>query len=645
MILAWIILLWTLPLTVHAQITNALVTITTAPTNGASISINGNVRTWTNNVSTISSQLPLTTMFDLEFTNTATAGDVVLVNASNIWTFVASSPNPTNQVLAGTNSANSATNFYLAYSNNPSPFTTVSFAPGTSNQIVIFSYFGVPVTVAISPTPPAATFAAVLATNDIGIQATNLFMAYGFYKSPSTMNVFQGPATNQVGFLSFPGTLMNLTFPAPGWASVAFTGYVPTNLTPVMVPDGAIPISAMSANQRSNEESGLVALLNDYPTVASNLFGGTNIIYQTNSIWTQFLGTNFGFGLTNFILTLSTNSTNYASNLYVLSTNYTWIESTNSTNWTIQWAGILATNNTNFTLFASNYLWTLFDPLLGAINPWQNAGHDVYLTNDNAASSGANIPRFYQQEYYGGTPASGNNGVTAIYPSDGTATLGNGFFYNDANVSTIIYDVAGVQRLQILSEPSGNTNTYLWGGSGRGLTVGGLQGTVFGDRPIVMQSNVQPAVAIGTITNFQEFQVTSDTIYNSNNISGSALTNKGDTIIRDIGMSFAAGSGYSFDLYFCSQAIFASGAFNAISGGSLSLRAIVTLDGAGNFRYSCSGIASDLTTNSFSTVGHYSLSGNTNFYIGVIADVGSDDITVELDNETLCPSSKWGYMP
>ena len=285
-----------LALPARGQLTNALVTVTNAPTNGASISINGNTRTWTNNVTDITTQLPLSTILAVVFTNSATNGQTIVVNG-NVWMFTnvyilpggRQSPLMTNQAAAGTNSASSATNFLAAYTANPSPFTTIAWAAGTSNTVNIYSYFGVPLTVTNSPGVPGSQpggFSSIVATNDLGVQTTNLYNAYGQYLIPSTMNVFQGPATNQVQFLSFPGSTLTVTFPANGWASVGYTAYAPTNFVPVVVPDGGLPVTTLTGWQRTNQESGLVALLSDNKA--------TNVVDKSSPIWTQFGSQNAG---------------------------------------------------------------------------------------------------------------------------------------------------------------------------------------------------------------------------------------------------------------------------------------------------------------------------------------------------------------
>ena len=345
-----------------------------------------------------------------------------------------------------------------------------------------------------------------------------------------------------------------------------------------------------------------------------------------------------------------------SNSIITWSSNFTWIEATNATNFTYQWAGILATNNTNFTLFASNALYGLL-PAPGSFFPWQDGSQNVLITNEFG------IPRIRAQQNGGMI-----GGVLDMLESDGATE----FFYNDASGDTFLMDrnYGGAnRRLEIDDQASGSSNAYLRGGlganlayngpnigsgppTGAGIAIGGGQGTLFAGRPLVFQNvtgttTSSGAVAIGTLTNFASVQVTSDTIYNTFSLQGDCMTNNGDAVIRDIGMTFATGSSYSVDMEFNGQVIFATGSFNSISG-AMSLRCGVTTDASGNFHYNCMATGSGLSTaNTFASVGHHSwnTATATNFYINVIAYVGSDDITVESDNTKLAPGAKWNSLP
>ena len=523
----WVLILWTLPFLCNAQITNITLSITNFPTNGNDIVISGYPRTWSTNVTNITIQLPLTTMWAVVFSNSCTNGQTIQINSTNIWTATNTVTTPTNQFLAGTNSASSATNFFTAYTANPSPFTTIAFAPNTSNQVVVYSYFGVPLAVTNSPgvgSQPGG-FASIVSTNDIGIQTTNLFLAYGIiYKVPSQMNIFAGPATNQIQFQSFPGTAFYITIPTNGWCSLITNNFTPTNEMAVVVPDGYSPISVLSTYQRLTEESGVIALLNDNQM--------TNIVYQTNQEWVQFLGTNFGAGLTNFITNLVYETSN------TLYTNFTNINLTTSNNlYTNLYynitndVAIVGLANTNFTLYASNYLYTTFFPLLGAINPWQDSQHDVYLTN-----GGLDSPRVYAL----------SNG--AFYLND---SGGNTFLNNDNAGTTIILDKFGNQRVQVdaTGVPGGTTTggTILESFTGNvGLQVSGVNDGVLANCPISFNTHAGvggSATCIGSISNWfdmEENVSSSPTVVDSITIPVSSLTNNGDTLIRYIAVTIAS---------------------------------------------------------------------------------------------------------
>lgn len=487
----------------------------------------------------------------------------------------------------------------------------------------------------------------LLWTNSILATATNLFYAYITYPETSPYLQVQMIASNVIQFqTTVPQSSPALVISTNGYlgqTNWVYWTYATNTLTNAWVV--RLPTNAIGAIERMDDQNGFVSLFDD--------LGMTNFFDQSKPAWREFLGTNFGAGITNWVLT---NLLATSNALLLTSSNYTWVQGSDSTNFTYQWAGILATNNTNFTesigLSITNWALATFLTSSTLTPPWQQSGGEptpnILLTNG------------YGTERYGAQANGGAiGGQSYLFESDGI-TL---WLENDGVEDTLIKDRTGGNRVEIDGFASGSSNSYIRGGMGlnlgnngpavgsgpavgAGVAVGGEQGTVFAGRPIVFQNVTCPAVAVGTITNFASVGVTSDTIYNTFSVAGDTMTNNGDSMIRDIGMTFVTGSGYSVDVEFNGQVIFASGSFNAISG-AMSLRCEVTTDASGNYHYNSSGSGSGLTTNTFSVVGHHAWDTGTatNFYINVIADVGTDNIEVETDNTLLCPGGKWNSLP
>jgi hypothetical protein len=483
----------------------------------------------------------------------------------------------------------------------------------------------------------------ILTNLDIPGVTSNIFNAFISYPETSPFMLVTQTATNVIQFQTLASLYPTLVFAtnwgAAGMATANWATWVYTTNTLTNANVVRLPTNAIGAIERTNDQNWLVQLLDDP--------GTTNSFSYSSPLWRQFLGTNFGAGVTNFVLNTSNNLYTNISWQY---TNFTTNLNTTSSNALAAFDGVLSTNNTNFTLFSSNYLFDLFFPLLGAISPWQDGSQDVFLTNSygviriQAVNSGGSI-----------------GGGTYFYASDGSTQ----WLINDGNVSTLIKDSGGAQRWESDDTRSGSGNTYIrsstglnlgnngpnvgsGGAIGAGIAIGQNQGTLFASRPIVFQNVTLPAVAIGTVTNFAPPSVTSDSTYDSFTIPGDCLTNVGDTIVRYIGIKFTAATSFNIAIEFQGNNILQTGAFTSLNPGYLSIRCEVECR-SGTFYANSSAVGSQLSTNNFAFVGTGSIAtggGNpTNFLINVVADGGSGNTLIYNDRTVLAPSGQWNALP
>lgn len=457
------------------------------------------------------------------------------------------------------------------------------------------------------------------------VLTTNVFTNTFGTNSVVSTNIFYAQSTNVLQFQSYEGYALTASG-FSNWASTSLSTVTPTNFWNVQV-----PVTNMGLYERTNLENGMLTLLND-TNFSSSLF-----VTYTNPIWRQFLGTNFGYSLTNWILTLSTNATNYASNLFVFSTNYsatnTWFYYTNSTNFA-------NTNMTNFVIQQTNdiYNWatTNFEingPGLSYLN-----GCNIVLTNTNG------ITRL----------EADCAGSFQLYMWDGTAWFGS----YGASGGTRIQDHEGHERFaawesaEFESWPGATALRSVTGNPG--LMISGISDTVFTYSPVVTFSNTLPIVTMGTVLNFTNLSTNSGsnnlTSVNSNVFALNCFTNGGDTIIRHTAITFSGSGTYEVVINGFGGELYDSGTFAVTSSGVIDLELEATISTPGSSgvlqcvtRAVGNGIGTALTCKIVSPNGINFTSSQS---MGLeISGPASGDAKVNIDNVRFAPSGIWATMP
>lgn len=470
----------------------------------------------------------------------------------------------------------------------------------------------------------------ILGTNGgSGNAATNLFNAYITYPETSPFIKVTMPSSNVLVFQTLPGPGPALTVATNGVAGA--TNWVTWSISTTTLTNAQVirlPTNGIGNVERTNDQNWFVGLFDD--------FGATNAFYYGSPMWREFLGTNFGF-------TLGHNLTNYASNIVVTASNALINFTTNSTNLTFEastnYSLTVGLANTNFTLFASNFLFGLLPPP-GSFAPWQDLGEDVYLTN------GFGLLRLYAQNG-GGTIGT----VFTLYESDGFTPWLN----DDGGGHIDILDRNSISRLQIDDLVSGEGNSALLGSSGLGLNIRGNSGVTSHDMPIVLCSNIWPSVAGGTVTNWVGQAKNPNTSVDPLDvivIPANVLTNNGDRLVRTIGVSFGVNSTSTKQVYvvFDSTTVIDSGAQLPTGSASYNIECEITRITSTTFafRSSCLGVNVPTVCISSVSTGSTTYGGTINFLVNV-QSVGTgsaaNQITIVSDNTVFYPSALWQSIP
>lgn len=469
--------------------------------------------------------------------------------------------------------------------------------------------------------------------------ATNLFLAYITYPETSPYISVTMTASNVLVFQTLPGPGPALTIATNGLAGA--TNWVTWSISTTPLTNAQVirlPTNGIGNVERTNDQNWFVGLFDDV--------GATNAFFYGAPMFREFLSTNFGTTLSNNLVAYASNTVVTASNhIITFTTNLVSVTSNSVLNFSTNYSLTVGLANTNFTLFASNYLYSLL-PAPGSFAPWQqDAGGgvwNVYLTNNE------NVLRM-EAEDGGGVIGTGFE----FYESDGSTV----WFQNDSGGSTSIHDREGITRLDIQDVADGTTNTVLLSGSALGLNIRGNSGVTSHDMPIVIASNIWPCVAGGTVTNWVgQAQNTNTSVDGLDliTIPANALTNNGDRVVRTVGVKFGVDSTSTkqVSLVFGSTTIIDSGAQLPTDQGGYVIRCEVTRIDASTIAFSCcgTGIAVPNTTFGLVNTGNSGINyGSTMNFVVNVQSTGTgsaaSQITIVSDNTVFYPSAKWQSIP
>lgn len=501
-------------------------------------------------------------------------------------------------------------------------------------------------------------------TNSTNATATNLWLSLANYPNTSPFVSAYMTNSNVVVLTSINGQGLTITTNASGnpglsstnnWCSILlFTNFF-TNATAVRVPTNAVGVT-----EASNVAAGIFGYLNS--PYLTNINNPSYAVNSSLNQWSNFVNATALAALSNFCKTLSTNNTNYSFTLWQNGSNFTWNEATNSTNFTTNFATNCYINNSNYTYNASNYLWTLFDPLFVSGKGYLDSSGDAVLSNTYSGTFTAQ--RLFLQQNGNASPSDG--GTWFLYGSGGVNILQRG----DTDGDQFIMDAQdqaqspGHGRFETDDQRSGTSNTYIRGGAqltlanngpnvgggypiGAGIAVSGQNGILYAARPVVFQNVTAPSVAIGTFTNFASLSLPSGAAtYHNALLAGDSFTNSGDTLIRTLGIKFATGGTFDIAVQFNGNTIIDSGSVVALSGGCLSFTCEVTKGSGTTYYWNSYGTGSLLSSNTFSSVGTGTITGGTtNSVIDVITDPTINYAVIYVDNVKLAPSVNWVTLP
>jgi hypothetical protein len=452
----------------------------------------------------------------------------------------------------------------------------------------------------------------ILISNNTNTASTNLLLAYASYPAPQ-VNIFRS-GSNSVSFQSFPGFPLVILTNSTGtkWASVTFFTNTITNMTvfrgfPLLVGNYELTNIANGIEQYFAS----LAVTNAVPTNAPSMTNFLPIAAFNSQL----------VALSNFCVTLSVNGTNYT--LTASNHLYTFI--------------VAATNGIGPSAYHSD---TYYQTHTANLDDWSATpisdlsglsylvGNDIELKNPTGP-----ITRFYAQE----------GGDLSINFNDG-----NQNFYENGDFTTYIYDHGGQTRFAAF-DPSQLTGgpTYLSSASGNtDLIIGGLSDEVNTFAPLSFYTEHWPATAIGTTTNFladAPNSGTSETAVNQFNVPANSMTNVNDTLMRTISLTFSAAGSYEVKVYFASDTIFDTGTITVASTATMSITAEISLDTTSSFRSNTHAEGEGCSQNLFSRPS----SGNSiDFTTAQICKVGvkgpaSGNVKVTMDNVRLAPSPAW----
>lgn len=478
-----------------------------------------------------------------------------------------------------------------------------------------------------------------------GNAATNLFYAYITYPETSPYISVTMTASNVLVFQTLPGAGSALTIATNGLVGV--TNWVTWSISTTTLTNAQIirlPTNGIGNVERTNDQNWFVGLLDD--------LGATNSFFYGAPMFRQFLGTNFGAGITNFVTNLVAVTSN---SLILISSNYAYMSGTNAMTNAYNFSTNMGQDITNFIVDQGTSITNWADAtfaLIGALPPWQDitgtsvAAGSVYLTN--------------------GTPGNAQTvRLSAINGGDWFAydSLGREFIQNTAANSGFdiwLEDANGTKRMEIDDSSDGKGGVILLQSSSGNTPASPLKSdfaiaansqAIYTAFPITFGNQLIPATAIGTVTNF--FSVTAsgsgEQPYDQFNIPANCLTNLGDTIIRTVALTFNGTGTYEVKVYEFNDTIFDSGTLTVTGSATMNLTcesSAVVLGGSGQIAFGCHAECEGITPSIFSKVG--SLGADFTSIglqkLGIVASSGQN-VTIQIDNSKWAPSSVWGILP
>lgn len=478
--------------------------------------------------------------------------------------------------------------------------------------------------------------------------ASNLFQSLAIAPLVGASAHWNG--NSNMSFMSFPGQNLNIVLSA-GWGTLSLSTNTLVAATVVRVPP-----SVAGLIEHTNVANGLVQWLDD-PSV-------TNAVSPTAPAFSSFINASGLLVVSNLVLTVGANDSNYVRLNMQISTNYANSILTGFSNLFYNALGTAAFTSINNYQPANAVLTNLTTLWSGGIPPTFS-----YLIPSSIAggiSDIALIATNYNQDANSGPnyDSHGGNSVTrldAFYESSFDARYQDGAAFLTASTSyeVELLDNEGTLRYQQDDPVSGDGYTYMRGGANVAGIVETPDGLINNPFPVTFNTLTWPAVTSGTTTNFlggTQNSGTGGTTVDAYVVPGNVITNAGDTLVRTIGVTFAAHSATKqVQVYFAGTKIIDTGAIANTGSGSVSLRCEVTVVNnttltSETIAYNCMGVATGTGNTPIASVGKISgvdvtgaTSGQPNFYIVLTAGSGGStgDIVVYSDNTRLCPSSLW----
>jgi len=483
----------------------------------------------------------------------------------------------------------------------------------------------------------------LVGTNIVGLTnanqfATNLLIAYISYIEANVR--VQMLSSNVIQFQSYPSN--TLTIATNGmtlnWVSWTFTTNTISEETVVRVPTN---------NLGTNEQT----------LVANGLIGWLNSTFDTNAVistlpqWSNFVNASSLAALSNFTLTLGTNTSNFAKTIGLNNTNFTLSIGTLLTNLETNTAAYI-TNTWSNVFFG--YLNGYFEPAGPGLSYLDGSGN-IILTNGPGGTGGGQTRL-----------EAAKNGEFQIFDEIGNDIIdirrnGSATESHWADASIYRFWLGGVG-----TGMGGATVLQGSGGTGNGGSPSGwdfaIQATsraVDTQFPISFGLAGWSATAIGAVTNFYDLEQNTGagaTAVDSVTVPGNWLTNNGDSILRELSVNFnTTGSARRIEVSFAAAGDVVdtgSGGITIAGAGTAHIRITITRTGPISYAWSSSvtatGPSSVLEQVNGSTVSSFnSGSGWTNssafpVVLTTTAITGNTgDLSILTDTVQISHSSRW----
>ena len=450
---------------------------------------------------------------------------------------------------------------------------------------------------------------------------SNLFLAYAQF--PQANTTMRMSATNVITFQSYPNDPLALTI-GGNWGTVSYSTNTITQATVVRVP------MAIAGNlERTNVETGLVDYLNDSSV--------TNYIIPNTNKFKLFIVPDL-VGLTNFILTISLNGTNFT----VATSN-----------------GLVAYVNMQTNILYAGWLSNLQSAAYQPLEAFQPASVllsnlvALGITNFNNYLDGSGNIVLTNQSGYERLRANLHGAMTLNFGND---TYNGPIIGNDSR-DLYITDDTSYQRIGVLSTyggAAGDTFIRNANGSHYSLVVKGTSEAVDSWAPVSGSVGTWPATLIGTTTNFivdSGSSGTGVTPLNAVVIPANSMAHDGDHVTRTVGIDIPSVlTGANVQVQFGPDTVFSTGTFSSASGSVMSIVCEVTRDSSSTARYNIYAVASGITGGKLVSVGEASsldYASDISFYVQLTAGTGgtSNNLIIKTDSTRFHPSPAWAGLP